>query len=64
MYGTEEVHSFTPSYYFTSWQKNDYADRQESIRVNYYWAWRNLLNFNLKPGKNQNLTLMLGPGND
>ena len=58
--GTEEVHSFTPSYYFTSWQKNDYADRQESIRVNYYWAWRNLLNFNLKPGKNQNLTLMLG----
>lgn len=58
--GLDEVHSFTPSYYFTSWQKNDYADRQESMRVRYYWAWRNLLNFNLKPGKNQSLNLMFG----
>lgn len=58
--GFDEVHSFTPSYYFTSWQKNDYADRQENMRVRYYWAWRNLLNFNFNPGKAQSLSLMFG----
>ena len=58
--GAEEVHSFTPTYYFTSWQKQDYAERQETIKVNYYWAWRNLLNFNFDFWEKQSLSLMLG----
>ena len=58
--GAEEVHSFTPSYYFTSWQKNDYANRQETMRVNYYWAWRNLINLNFKFNDNHDLNFMLG----
>lgn len=58
--GVEEVHSFVPSYYFTSWQKQDYADRQETMKVNYYWAWRNLLTFNPNIGKNQSINIMLG----
>ena len=58
--GTTETHSFIPSYSFTSWQKQDYADRQESMRTSYYWAWRNQLNFSLKPLDGHNVDVMLG----
>ena len=58
--GLAETHSFVPSYYFTSWQKQDNAQRQETMEANYYWAWRNQLNFNLKPADGHNVSLMLG----
>jgi TonB-linked SusC/RagA family outer membrane protein len=58
--GADETHSFTPSYYFTSWQKNDYATRSETMKMSYYWAWRNIVNFFITPHKNQSLSLMFG----
>jgi len=58
--GLTETHSFIPSYYFTSWQRQDNATREETMQANYYWAWRNQLNFNIKPTEGHNVSLMLG----